>query len=716
MVKAERSDKTEAAQLSLGQQLAANDYHMELNAALEAMSDGFALFDTQDRLVVHNRRFTEFFPFLEMLGDLHGLNFHVLASVPNGEWNRVDDPEIYVRQRLERHAAADGEPFDIPLESGGWARVRERRTPEGWIVCTWTDVSQLKEAERKLLDAIDGIREGFVLLDAGDRIVLCNHCLTRMFAEANVALEPGRRLPDVLREAMHNGFFATDKAHDGERFIQGILDQLNQQPEIRVEIALRDGGWMLASHRRMEDGCTVGIWTDLTAQKKRETELLVMRGQLQQQTEALADFARLIARQARSDMLTGLPNRFALEERLDQMLRDGEPRNVWVGFIDLDHFKGVNDAVGHAAADELLRDVAQFLRSQLRGDDMLARLGGDEFAMLLTDLDETEVLRIARRLNTSAHSHPFIAGGRGFSLGLSIGLVRANPAHHTVSSLLAAADTACYVAKDAGRDRVQMYDLGDPKVNDTQERLSWAERIQLALELDRFVLHLQAIVDEHRNVLGYEALIRMVEENGSFCSPAKFLPAARRLGFMGRIDAWVCRRSIEYAMRLVRRGVHQYVSMNLGARTLADLAFQRNLMDMLDMNPGVEEALRVEITETDRIENIGQISAFLNELRARGIRVYLDDFGNGYNSFESLKQLPVDGIKIDWTVTRDLLHDPIDEALMKAAISIALSLGLELVAEGVEEEVQLNKLRALGVVMYQGYYFHRPQHAELALA
>ena len=717
MVKAERSEATGATHLSLGPRQATVDHHIELNAALEAMSDGFALFDTQDRLVIHNRRFIEFFPFLETLGDLHGLTFYALASVPSGEWSRVGDPELYVKQRVERHSAADGEPFDIPLEAGGWARVRETRTPEGWIVCTWTDVSQLKAAERKLLDAIDGIREGFVLLDPSDRIVLCNHCLIRMFAEADVALEPGRRLPDVLNEAMEHGFFATEAVHgSGDTIIASILGQLGQQPEIRVEIALRDGGWMLASHKRMEDGCTVGIWTDLTAQKKRESELIVMRGQLQQQTEALADFARLIARQARSDMLTGLPNRFALEERLDQLLRDGVPRNVWLGFIDLDHFKGVNDAVGHAAADELLRDVAHFLRGQLRGDDMLARLGGDEFAILLTDLDETEVLRIARRLNTSAHSHPFTAGGRTFSLGLSIGLVRANPTHHTVSSLLAAADTACYVAKDAGRDRVQMYDLGDPKVNDTQERLSWAERIQLALELDRFVLHLQAIVDEHNNVLGYEALIRMLEENGNFCSPARFLPAARRLGFMGRIDAWVCRRSIEYAMRLMRRGLHQYVSMNLGARTLADLAFQRNLMDMLDMNPGVEESLRVEITETDRIENIGQISAFLNELRARGIRVYLDDFGNGYNSFESLKLLPIDGIKIDWTVTRDLLHDPIDEALMKAAISIAQSLGLELVAEGVEEEVQLNKLRALGAVMYQGYYFHRPENAELALA
>ncbi|QIB34998.1 putative bifunctional diguanylate cyclase/phosphodiesterase [Ancylobacter pratisalsi] len=682
-------------------------------SALESIDDGFALFDAEDRMVLHNRRFLEFFPFLEPLGDLHGLTFYALASVPSGEWNWVDRPEEYVAERVRRHLAATGEPFNIPLEGGGWVQAREHRTAEGWIVSTWTDISVFKSDEKKLLDAIDSLGEGFVLLDSDERILLTNSCIREMFAASDVQLKEGRRLQEILEEAVKDGFFAGN-IEDG--FVPKLIAQLHKTPAERVEIPLRDGGWMLACHSRMENGCTVGVWTELTAQKKREAELIAMREQLRQQSDALAEFAGLIARQARHDLLTGLPNRFALEERLGQLLRDRTPGNIWIAFIDLDHFKGINDAVGYAAADELLRDVGQFLRTLVRGDDMVARLGGDEFAILLTGLEHEEVLRIARRLNSSAHGRTFMAGGRSFSIGLSIGLARNTAALATESSLLAAADTACYVAKEAGRDRVQLYDLGDPKVNNTQQQLSWAERIQLGLELDRFTLHLQAIVDDRRKVLGYEALIRLVDEEGVRCSPGQFLPAARRLGLMGRIDSWVCRHSIDLAMRLVNRGTRQYISMNVGAHSLADTAFQRNFMDLLDMHPGVEDALRMEITETEEIDDIGQISSYLSDLRSRGMHIYLDDFGNGYNSFEALKRLPVDGIKIDWTVTRDLLQDPIDEALMKAAISIANSLKLELVAEGVELDVQLSKLLELGVHQYQGFFFHRPAEAEAVLS
>ncbi|MFT0860614.1 putative bifunctional diguanylate cyclase/phosphodiesterase [Ancylobacter sp. G4_0304] len=492
--------------------------------------------------------------------------------------------------------------------------------------------------------------------------------------------------------------------------------RFGEAEERRFEIPLSNGDWMLVSHHRMADGNTVGIWTDVTAQKKREIELILLRSQLEQQSEALAEFARLIARQARADQLTGLPNRFALEERLDSVLRDGQTRRIWVGFIDIDHFKGVNDALGHAAADDLLRDVAHFLRGLLRADDMLGRVGGDEFVVILTELDETEVVRIMRRINAAAHGHSFVGGGRSFSLTLSIGLVHATPGSHSVSSLLATSDTACRVAKEAGRDRVQLYDLADPRVNVTQQRLSWAERVRLALEHDRFELHLQAIVDDSRAVLGYEALLRMRDENGAYCSPAHFLPAARRLGLMGRIDLWVCRRAAEVANRLLARGRHQYVSVNIGAGTLADPAFQSNFIGMLEMTPGIEQALRVEITETEEVDDLQQTVAFLDVLRARGLRLYLDDFGHGYNSFETLKQLPVDGIKIDWTVTRDMMDDPINEALIKAAISISQSLALELVAEGVEREAQLDKLRSLGAVIYQGFLFHRPEAARNALA
>jgi diguanylate cyclase (GGDEF)-like protein len=711
MVKA-RSIETDATASRDGASRERDAVQRRLDAALESMSDAFALFDADDHLVLHNGRFTEFFPFLTSLGELRGQTFRTLVMVPNGEWSRVEDPERYVAERLARHHAADGRPFAIGLESGGWVRVRERRTPDGGIVSTWTDISELKATEQHLLDTIDSIGEGFVLLDEDGRVQLCNQRFRDMLGDAATASLTGAAFGELLRQAALAGRFV-EAGTDREGFAARMIEQLNGANDTRLEVPLRNGGWVLASHRRMKDGSVVGIWTDVTIQKKREAELVAIRAQLERHTDALSEFARLVARQARSDALTGLPNRFALEERLDQLLHDG-PNGVCVLYIDVDRFKLVNDTVGHAAGDEVLRGIAQTLKRQLRGDDLLARIGGDEFAVVLAEVEEEEAMRVAERLATAVRGRSFVAEGRSFSLGLSIGLARAGTNLSSVARLLAAADTACYIAKDAGPGRIQLYDLGDLSVSHAQETLSWAERIQLALEADMFVLHLQAIVSDD-GISGYEALIRLVDERGLPRTPASFLPAARRLGYMSRIDEWVCRRTIDYAVRLAHAGSDRYVSMNFGVRTLTDPAFQRRFLELLNRSPEAARTLAVEITETDEIEDIETLSDFVDTLRERGVRLFLDDFGSGYNSFDVLKRLHVDGIKIDWAVTHDLLDDPIDEALVKAAVSIAESLGLELVAEGVERQLELDRLRVLGVKLYQGHYFHKPEDAEAAL-
>jgi diguanylate cyclase (GGDEF)-like protein len=711
MVKA-RGIETDAAASRDGVSRERDAVQRRLDAALESMSDAFALFDADDHLVLHNGRFTEFFPFLTALGELRGHTFQTLVMVPNGEWSRVEDPERYVAERLARHHAADGRPFAIGLENGGWVRVRERRTPDGGIVSTWTDISELKATEQHLLDTIDSIGEGFVLLDEDGRVQLCNQRFRDMLGDAATASLTGAAFGELLRQAALAGRFV-EAGTDREAFAARMMEQLGGAGDTRLEVPLRNGGWVLASHRRMKDGSVVGIWTDVTSQKKREAELVAIRAQLERHTDALSEFARLVARQARSDALTGLPNRFALEERLDQLLHDG-PNGVCVLYIDVDRFKLVNDTVGHAAGDEVLRGIAQTLKRQLRGDDLLARIGGDEFAVVLAEVEEEEAMRVAERLATAVRGRSFVAEGRSFSLGLSIGLARAGTNLSSVARVLAAADTACYIAKDAGPGRIQLYDLGDLSVSHAQETLSWAERIQLALEADMFVLHLQAIVSDD-GISGYEALIRLVDERGQPRTPASFLPAARRLGYMSRIDEWVCRRTIDYAVRLANAGSDRYVSMNFGVRTLTDPAFQRRFLELLNRSPEAARTLAVEITETDEIEDIETLSDFVDTLRERGVRLFLDDFGSGYNSFDVLKRLHVDGIKIDWAVTHDLLDDPIDEALVKAAVSIAESLGLELVAEGVERQLELDRLRVLGVKLYQGHYFHKPEDAEAAL-
>lgn len=690
---------------------AARALQHQLDSALAAMSDALALFDAADRLLLHNPRFLEFFPFLQSLGDLRGRTFEALVNVPNGEWERVGDPSRYVAERLARHRAADGTPFDIPLENGGWARVYERRLPDGGLVCTWTDISELKATEAHLRDTISAIGEGFVLLGPDGAVQLCNQRFRDMLGLSPGTSTVGVPFGEVLREAAQAGLFRTRGAPP-EVFAADLAADLGAADEVRVELSLRRR-WALVSHRRMADGSTAGVWTDVTAQKRREAELVAARAQLERQADALADFARLLSRQARSDALTGLPNRFALEERLGQALHES-PASLCLLHLDIDRFKVVNDAAGHAAGDEVLREVALTLRQQLRAGDLLARLGGDEFALVLADVGEEEALRVAARLNAAVHARTFQVEGHAFGLGLSIGVVAASPGLTTPARLLAAADTACYVAKDLGRDRIQLYDPGDRSVSSAEETLSWAERLQLAMENDRFRLHLQGIFGPD-GIAGYEALIRLEDERGVLRGPHQFLPAARRLGFMGRIDEWVCRRALGYAARLAATEPNRYIAINLGVRTLVDPAFQNLLLALLDGEPEACGLLVVEITETDEIEDFAPLSAFLAQLRARGIRLFLDDFGSGYNSFDTLKRLGVDGIKIDWTVTADLLSDPIDEALVKAAASIAQSLDLVLVAEGVERPAELAKLRALGVTCFQGHHFHEPEDAEAAL-
>ena len=688
----------------------------QLNAALESMSDGFALFDSADRMVVYNRRFVEFFPFLSALGDLRGRRFEEMVAAPGGEWALGSEPERLVAERMERHRAADGRPFDIPLDSGGWARVRERATPDGGIVSTWSDITELKAVEQQLLDAIASISEGFVLLDAEGRVRLCNERLRMLLGDTDGELVPGASFEACLHASAARGRFARCE-DDGSVSVALIVQALAGQQEGRVEIPLGDERWVLAGHRRMADGGTVSVWTDLTVQKMREAELLAVRAELERQTATLADLAQTLTHQAHHDTLTDLPNRFALEEQLnDRLGKPGALYRTWLLFIDLDHFKSVNDMAGHSSGDEVLRQVAAFLAGELRPEDMLARFGGDEFAVLLNDADEEDAISVAARLNAAAQSQAFLAAGRSFTLGLSIGIAGFDPSLPNVSSLLAAADAACYAAKDAGRSRSLLHHAHGEAPSSAELTLNWAGRIRQALDENGLRLHLQPIVDINGRTVGFEALIRLMDAVGTLHPPGAFLPAARRLGLMAQIDEWVCRTTIQYAQRLRAQRSTAYISMNFGASTLSDPMFHAMLLRQLDRNPGLGPMLRIELTETDKLDNPDGLARFLATLRQRGLKLYLDDFGSGYNSFDLLKRLQVDGIKIDWTVTRDPLDGVIDLALIRAAVTIANSLGLELVAEGVERATQLDNLRALGITQFQGYHFRPPEDAEAALA
>jgi diguanylate cyclase (GGDEF)-like protein len=383
-------------------------------------------------------------------------------------------------------------------------------------------------------------------------------------------------------------------------------------------------------------------------------------------------------------------------------------------FLDLDHFKVINDTCGHSVGDRLLAEMAKLLRAHLRPEDFIARLGGDDFAIVLCGVDESIALRIGEKLIAAVEGYRFVHQDAVFAVGLSIGLVQLGEASHNVSELLAHADMACYAAKNSGRGRIHRYHTNDTQIVQARRTMDWAQRIRRALEDNRFRLYLQQVVDGNGCPEGYESLIRLEDELGNIIAPGDFLPAAKRLGLMTSIDRWVCQRVIMMlAAVMPPRG---YISVNLVPSSISDPQFTGWLLAELRSRPSLSGRLRFEITETEQLQ-VGEAELqFFAALRDLGFGLYLDDFGSGYNSFELLKRLPVDGIKLDRGVVRDYLTDPVDQALVQAAVSIARNMQLKLIAEGIENESILEALKAIGVCCFQGYLFHVPGAFETQLA
>ncbi|MFC6445738.1 putative bifunctional diguanylate cyclase/phosphodiesterase [Shinella zoogloeoides] len=415
-----------------------------------------------------------------------------------------------------------------------------------------------------------------------------------------------------------------------------------------------------------------------------------------------------LSHSANHDDLTGLPNRRLFEEKLAGVLDNAEARHALM-FIDLDQFKAVNDNGGHAAGDELLRRVSRDLSNAIRGSDVLARLGGDEFGIVLPNCLPDDALRIAMRLREITEGIDFVWSGHRYSISASIGVVHLGGRGYTLQEALRAADIACYMAKEKGRNRVHVYETSDAAQSQFTANLSWVQRLHRALEEDRFQLFSQAIVaadgsgeeGEH-----CEILLRL-EENGKLLSPGAFIPAAERYGLMPSLDRWVIRNALDLIGRNAGPASGTY-SINLSGLTLKDdtfLPFFREALQRSRVSAGV---LCFEITETSAIENLDEAIAFMNAMRAMGCRFALDDFGVGMSSLTYLKRLPVDYVKIDGSFVRDMLSDKTDWMTVEMINQISHLAGRRTIAEFVESPEILAALRTIGVDYVQGYAIARP--------
>ncbi len=437
-------------------------------------------------------------------------------------------------------------------------------------------------------------------------------------------------------------------------------------------------------------------------------EVIKVMGVMQDITNALLMADRLTYH-ASFDSLTGLVNRREFEQRLDRVLKTAreDASEHALCYLDLDQFKVINDTCGHVAGDELLRQLAVLLKERIRKRDTLARLGGDEFGALMEHCTLAQAERIADHLRRGIEAFRFVWEDKSFNIGVSIGVVAITQASEGITGVLRAADSACYAAKDGGRNRVHVYQQDDSDLLRWHGEMQWVNRIQSALDEDRFKLYYQPISDlsgRGQHGAHYEVLLRM-EEHGETISPNAFLPSAERYNLATRIDRWVIATTFDWLRSHPRHLADLHLCcINLSGHSVVNEEFLQFVFT--EFNKGVVEPHHIcfEITETAAIANLTSATRFIRALNALGCRFALDDFGSGLSSFAYLKTLPVDFLKIDGFFVKDIVDNPLDFAMVKSINEIGQVMEKKTIAEFAETELIVDKLRELKVDYSQGYY------------
>lgn len=452
------------------------------------------------------------------------------------------------------------------------------------------------------------------------------------------------------------------------------------------------------------------------ALRKYQEKLEALVKEVGERTVELTQVNEQLSWQATHDALTGLFNRRKFEKCLENAVISAKTLNQehTLCYIDLDRFKLVNDTCGHVAGDELLRQLSALLQSQCRKTDALARLGGDEFGLVLYQCSLKQALQVAQALHESIQKFQFVWQDKPFTIGASIGLVTINSYSKSLDSSLIAADAACYVAKNKGRNRVHVYHADDGEVAQQRSEMQWVAKLNQALADDRFCLYYQPIaslnaqskLDEH-----YEVLLRLITETGEVISPQAFLPAAEQYNLMPTIDRWVLSKFFKIATSggITSNKSQSLYAINLSGASVNDeqlIDFLKQQFQLYQIPP---EKICFEITETVAIANLNKAAQLIRELRAMGCRFALDDFGSGMSSLAYLKHLPVDHLKIDGSFIKDIVNDRIAASMVEAINSIGHVMGIKTIAEFVADETILDKVKEIGVDYAQGYAIAPPQ-------
>ncbi len=500
-----------------------------------------------------------------------------------------------------------------------------------------------------------------------------------------------------------------------------ILRIASGKHPVPLEIAPEGTGGAPEESVIFEDSILTGkgleeVHVEGTVSHIRDTE-----GRVEGQVLALRDttmmrrMSETIDYQASHDTLTGIENREQFSMRLGTIIENAQvyPTSHALVYLDLDQFKVINDTCGHVAGDELLRQTTSIIKAVVRSSDSCARLGGDEFGILLQDIKLEQAKLIAMSLQARIKRHKFVWEKNAFGITSSIGLVMIDEKSRDIHTVLAAADDACYVAKDLGGNRVRIYEDDSSVFLRRRGEMEWISRLKRAIEENHFRLYYQPIVaiQDDNKAKRCEILLRLAD-NGSIIVPVDFIPAAERYNLMPAIDRWVITSTFDAYRRINAFGdgeLNGYIfSINLSGASLADeslLAFVHTEFEHSGVPPS---AFCFEVTETAAIGNIASATRLIHDLKDLGCTFALDDFGSGFSSFGYLKNLPIDFLKIDGSFVKDMNTDPINHSMVEAINNLGKLMGVRTIAEYVVNVEIMDSLREIGVDYAQGYVIAEP--------
>lgn len=621
----------------------------------------------------------------------------------------VSNPLSLLSRGIEKIKAGDLD-YRIKEQSGGEIGILENSVNEMAV-----SLSKAQEIERRQAANIlqtERIKAHTTLESIGEGVITTNELAIITYINPTASRLTGYSYEESVGKPLHTIFNAYIEQEDEQTTYpidsclqhghvvrhDALLKLLRKDGE---EFIIRDTATPIRDHNNAVIGAVV-VFDDFST---------------------LHAMAEKLVYQAAHDDLTGLFNRREFENQLDLAINETQQllTQHTVFFIDLDQFKVINDTCGHAAGDQLLKQVSQLFKSKLREHDIIARLGGDEFGIILRDCREEKALDLANSLLDLLHSFVFYWGNQQFNIGACIGIVCLDQKFINTSDVMMAADSACYLAKESGRNKLHIYTPTDKDQQKRRSEIKWVQHLKNALDTNQFMLYAQKIhpLNQTDQPAHYEILLRLNQDNNIF-SPGTFMTVAERYNLMPEIDRWVIQALFSRLRHMNASTTRQFepirFNINLSGQSLTHEDFQNFVYDRVMACKIDHSLITFEITETATIANMAHAIEFMKTLKDMGCRFALDDFGSGLSSFGYLTSLPLDYIKIDGKIVRDIVSNPINMTIVESINQIAHIMGLKTIAEFAESDGIITRLRDCGIDFIQGYHVHTPSPLDDILA